>query len=77
MARRTYTGSKIDVTFDFDVCQHSGRCIRGLPAVFEVGRKPWILPDAGDPQAVADVIDTCPSGALEYIWHDQPAPATP
>ncbi len=32
--RQTYESDDIIVTFDADVCIHSGVCVRGLPDVF-------------------------------------------
>jgi uncharacterized Fe-S cluster protein YjdI len=76
MARKTYTGTHLDVTFDLDVCIHAGECVRRLPAVFDTGRKPWILPDAGDAAAIRAAVAGCPSGALEVAEHAAaPAPA--
>jgi uncharacterized Fe-S cluster protein YjdI len=66
MTRRDYTGSNITVTFDAEVCQHAGECVRGLPAVFNVSARPWIAADAAPAEAVAEVIGRCPSGALAY-----------
>jgi len=65
MSRRRYTGHAIDVTFDAEVCRHSGNCVRGLPAVFDTKRKPWIEPDAASAEAVAAAVARCPSGALQ------------
>jgi len=70
MTRKTYRGDRIDVSFDFDLCIHVGACLLGLPGVFELGRRPWVLPDAADPDAVAEVVTRCPSGALQYQRHD-------
>ncbi len=64
--RRTYRGERIEVTFDLDRCIHVGECLRGLPEVFDVGRRPWILPDATEPDAVSETVGRCPSGALLY-----------
>ena len=64
--RRSYHGGDIEVSFDFDLCIHVGACLLGLPAVFELDRRPWILPDAADADAVAEVVERCPSGALQY-----------
>ena len=73
---RRYTGDRIDVYYRREVCWHSGRCVRGLPAVFDLARKPWVLPDAGEDGDVARVVGTCPSGALRYIRRgDGPASA--
>ncbi len=67
---RKYYGEEIDVFFNLDICQHAGVCTRTLPKVFNLKRKPWILPDAEPKQAVADMIVTCPSGALQYIFKE-------
>ena len=67
---RKYYGEEIDVYFNLDICQHSGICTMTLPDVFDLKRKPWILPDAKPKQAVADMIVTCPSGALQYIFKE-------
>ncbi|WP_342746180.1 (4Fe-4S)-binding protein [Trichococcus palustris] len=63
---RKYTGENVDVYFNLSVCTHSGNCVRGNHAIFDMKRKPWILPDADSAEEVARVIHTCPSGALKY-----------
>jgi uncharacterized Fe-S cluster protein YjdI len=39
--------------------------VRGSAKLFNLKRKPWIIPDEVDVATVV-VIDTCPSGALQY-----------
>ncbi|HCO8976615.1 TPA: 4Fe-4S mono-cluster protein YjdI, partial [Escherichia coli] len=41
-------------------------CVRGNGKLFNLKRKPWIMPDEVDVATVVKVIDTCPSGALKY-----------
>jgi uncharacterized Fe-S cluster protein YjdI len=65
--RQTYETPDITVTFDPDVCIHSGVCVRGLPAVFDIKRKRWIRPELQDADAVAQQVERCPSGALQYV----------
>lgn len=67
MTRKTYRGTALDVTFDLDVCIHAGECVRRLPQVFDTQRKPWILPDGADADAVRQVVACCPSGALAIV----------
>jgi uncharacterized Fe-S cluster protein YjdI len=67
MAARTYRGKELDVSFDKEICIHAAECVRSLPEVFDVDRKPWILPDGGSAEAVRDVVARCPSGALEVV----------
>lgn len=63
---QTYEGDGITVTFDPNVCTHSGVCVRGLPGVFDVRRQRWIDLRGADAAVVAAQIDRCPSGALQY-----------
>ncbi len=68
--RKVYRGRDLEVSFDLDICVHIGECLRGEPEVFQLRRRPWVLPDAGDADTVAAVIELCPSGALQYRRHD-------
>jgi uncharacterized Fe-S cluster protein YjdI len=61
-----YETPDITVTFDPEVCTHSGVCLRGLPAVFDVRRKRWVRPELAAPADVAAQVARCPSGALQY-----------
>jgi len=65
--RQTYETPDITVTFDPDVCIHSGVCVRGLPDVFDVKRKRWIRPELQPADVVADQVMRCPSGALQFV----------
>ena len=64
--RKTYRGDAIEVTFDLDRCIHVGECLLSQPDVFDLRRRPWIDPNADDPDAVAATVERCPSGALQY-----------
>jgi uncharacterized Fe-S cluster protein YjdI len=68
MAKRlqVYDTADIMVTFDPNLCIHSGVCVRGLPLVFDVNRKRWIRPELASPNDVAAQVSRCPSGALQY-----------
>lgn len=63
---QTYETPDIVVTFDPNVCSHSGECVRGLPAVFDITRKRWVRPEAAAADAVAAQVARCPSGALQF-----------
>lgn len=63
---QTYETPEITVTFDPNVCIHSGVCVRGLPLVFDTNRKRWIRPDLAAADQVAAQVMRCPSGALQY-----------
>jgi len=64
MSRKSYIGRDVTVSFDPEVCQHSGNCVKGLPTVFDAGHSPWITPDAASVDEVIAQVSRCPSGAL-------------
>lgn len=76
-AMRHYADDAIDVSYDVRRCIHAAECIRGLPAVFDSSRRPWIVPSAASADAIADVIARCPSGALHFTRRDGGPSETP
>lgn len=74
MAKRlqVYEADEITVTFEPDLCIHSGVCVRGLPAVFDVRRRRWVMPELGTAPEIAAQIERCPSGALKYRMRNEP-----
>ncbi|MBO0477402.1 (4Fe-4S)-binding protein [Vagococcus sp. DIV0080] len=64
---RKYDGEDMSIFYSRDICEHAGKCVKGNPEVFEVGRRPWIITDNGEVNHTADVINQCPTGALKYI----------
>jgi uncharacterized Fe-S cluster protein YjdI len=68
--RRVYSGEHVDVSYYARRCRHAAECLRGLPTVFDTGRKPWILPDGDEATRVVDVVARCPTGALRTHPHD-------
>jgi len=68
---RKYKGKEMDIYYNVNICQHIGECVRGNPKVWEVGRKPWIVPDNGEKAFNQEVINRCPSGALKFIAGDK------
>src|SRR4051794_18588222 len=70
---KAYTAEGITVFYDGARCRHFAECVRGLPAVFDVKQRPWIQPDAGPADRIAEVVRRCPTGALHYrLEHDGP-----
>ena len=74
MAKRlqVYETPEITVTFEPELCTHSGVCVRGLPAVFDVRRRRWVMPELGGSAEVAAQVGRCPSGALKFRLHSEP-----
>jgi uncharacterized Fe-S cluster protein YjdI/CDGSH-type Zn-finger protein len=63
---RTYANDRIEVTWEPAFCIHVAECLRGLPAVFDNQRRPWIIVDNGSPGEIGDVVQRCPTGALHF-----------
>jgi CDGSH-type Zn-finger protein/uncharacterized Fe-S cluster protein YjdI len=64
--QRDYETDAIRVHWDSSRCIHTGICLRTLPQVFDVRRRPWVDIDAADADAIADAVSRCPTGALRY-----------
>ena len=58
---------EVTVLWQPHICAHSGICARGLPAVFDPKRKPWIDMNAADLEMIKAQVLKCPSGALSLI----------
>ena len=72
---KEYRNGSIIVRYDEKICIHAGECVAGLPAVFDVDKRPWINVDGADAEAIQQTIARCPSGALTYeIPLGKPAP---
>lgn len=73
MARKTYTGPLLDVSFDGALCEHAAECVRGMPSVFDTSARPWINPETATTAESAEelrvVVGRCPSGALLIEEH--------
>jgi uncharacterized Fe-S cluster protein YjdI len=63
---RTYEDARIRVLWDAGRCVHVGRCLRALPAVFDLQARPWVDLDWASAEEVAAAVRTCPTGALRY-----------
>jgi uncharacterized Fe-S cluster protein YjdI len=74
MTAKDYRAEGITVHWRAERCIHSQRCVDGLPEVFDRDARPWIRPDAAPADALAAVIDTCPSRALTYTRTDGAEP---
>lgn len=67
---RIYTSDDIDVSYDVKRCIHAEECVKRLSSVFDVNQRPWIQPENASADAIANTIEHCPSGALQYERKD-------
>jgi len=70
---RAYTAPGVTVYYDRGRCLHFAECVRGLPHVFDVKKRPWIQPENASAEQVAEVVRRCPSGALHYRLEEGPS----
>jgi CDGSH-type Zn-finger protein/uncharacterized Fe-S cluster protein YjdI len=63
---RVYRNDKIAVTWEPKLCIHAGYCYRHLGDVFKPYSRPWISVDAAEAGEIAEVIMSCPTGALHF-----------
>ncbi len=63
---RVYQNGQITVSWEPKLCIHAGYCFRGLPEVFQPESRPWVKIDAATAEKIAEVVMTCPTGALHF-----------
>ncbi len=68
---KNYTNGEVTVVWKPDLCQHTGICARGLPAVFRPKLKPWIDLTPSDSRTITDQVERCPSGALSWFRNSE------
>lgn len=67
---RSYTSESVEITYSVRRCIHAAECVRGLPAVFDSARRPWIAPGEAAADAIVEVVGRCPTGALHAHRRD-------
>jgi uncharacterized Fe-S cluster protein YjdI len=63
---RKYQTDDLIVYWIPDKCTHACACWRGLPEVFRLGERPWVVMSGASPEEIIETIDKCPSDALKY-----------
>ena len=46
-------------------------CFKGLSAVFDPRRTPWIQMDKASTEKIIELVKKCPSGALSYFINEE------
>jgi CDGSH-type Zn-finger protein/ferredoxin/uncharacterized Fe-S cluster protein YjdI len=63
---RHYGADDITISYDAKRCIHAEECVRGLPSVFDRGRRVWVDATQASARDIADIVQRCPSGALHF-----------
>lgn len=77
MTEKSYANADITVVWKPALCIHSETCFKGLGAVFDPTRRPWIDINAATSEVIVRQVEACPSGALSWRRNaaaDVPAP---
>ena len=72
MPKHKYENNDLTVFYDPEVCIHAGDCVKGLPTVFDLAKKPWINVGGAATEKIIEQIKQCPSGALSYKLRKDP-----
>ncbi len=67
---RRYESDAVVVGYHTARCIHAAECVARLPSVFDPGARPWIRPAEAGADAIARVVEACPSGALFHERRD-------
>ncbi|HLO99976.1 MAG TPA: (4Fe-4S)-binding protein [Fimbriimonas sp.] len=68
--KRDYESDQLIVHWDSSKCSHSGKCVHGLPQVFNLKKHPWIDVTGATAEELIDQVSQCPSGALTVTRKD-------
>lgn len=56
----------MNVSWDENVCIHSGKCVKNLPSVFTLQDGKFVIIQDGAPEEqIRETVKACPSGALK------------
>lgn len=61
-----YSNDEISIIWQPHKCTHTFVCVSGLPKVFDINRKPWIVTDGIPTDVIINQVNKCTSGALTY-----------
>ena len=67
---KKYSNGEVTVVWEPGKCIHAGKCVRGLPEVFDTKAKPWINIEGADTKSIINQVKNCPSGALSILENE-------
>ena len=70
MSAKDYASPEVVIRYDPALCIHARECVRGAPLVFDPDARPWIRPERGEADHLAQVVHRCPTGALTLRFVD-------
>jgi uncharacterized Fe-S cluster protein YjdI len=68
---KKYSNGEVTVIWQPSKCIHSTICFKGLPKVFDPGKRPWVNAQGAITEEIIKQVDKCPSGALSYLQNNK------
>lgn len=68
--KKEYSNGEVTITWEPHKCIHAANCVKGLPGVFDTGKKPWINAEGAPTDQIVNQVKACPSGALGYYMNN-------
>ncbi len=65
MTKKLYSTAEVEVSWEPELCIHSGKCVQGSVRVFNPRRRPWIELEHENAERLLTIVANCPSGALK------------
>lgn len=66
---KKYSNGEVTIVWKPSYCIHSTKCFKGLPAVFDPSKRPWINAQGAETKEIIRQVSECPSGALSYLMN--------
>ncbi|MBI9054893.1 MAG: (4Fe-4S)-binding protein [Bacteroidales bacterium] len=66
---KEYSNGEVTIVWKPNLCIHSTNCIKGLPEVFDMNKRPWINADGSTSDKIINQVRKCPSGALSFYMN--------
>lgn len=68
---REYKNIDIKMYWTPEKCVHAGTCFSELIKVFNPSRRPWVNMEGGSTEEIIDIVNRCPTNALQFKWNDE------
>lgn len=75
--KKEYSNGEVTITWEAHKCIHAANCVKGLPEVFDINKRPWINAQGAPTDKIVNQVKACPSGALGYYMNNETVSENP